>query len=214
MIEKLPFSMQMIFQLNKIEKACFGKEAWTIANLRGEYENDFSHMFGEKTEDGTVVGYACVRTLYEEAQLCNVAVLPEYRRQGIATPAGNSLGVCQGAGVRAVRIGSQHSQHRRNRTVQEMRFRNSRHSPQFLQAHQTLSHTRRLHNGKGVLICEPLSRATAANGFAPYCGVLCTFRKFIFDETAFIFFNAFIESVFFTPKPLGKAYFVRIYRKK
>lgn len=85
MIEKLPFSMQMIFQLNKIEKACFGKEAWTIANLRGEYENDFSHMFGEKTADGTVVGYACVRTLYEEAQLCNVAVLPEYRRQGIAT---------------------------------------------------------------------------------------------------------------------------------
>ncbi len=84
MIEKLNFSMQTVFRLNYIEKECFGKEAWTVNNLIAEYQNDFSHLFGD-VEDGEVVGYVCVRIMYEEAQICNIAVLPQYRRRGIAT---------------------------------------------------------------------------------------------------------------------------------
>ncbi len=84
MIDKLNFSMQTVFQLNKIEKECFGKEAWTVSNLIGEYQNEFSHLFGE-VADGSIVGYVCVRIMYEEAQICNIAVFPEFRRQGIAT---------------------------------------------------------------------------------------------------------------------------------
>lgn len=84
MIKKLDFSMQQIFQLADIEKQCFGKDAWSIANLRGEFATEFSHFFGEQV-DGVTVGYVCVRIMYEEAQICNIAVLPEYRRQGIAT---------------------------------------------------------------------------------------------------------------------------------
>ncbi len=84
MTEQLKFSMPTVFQLNKIEKVCFGKDAWTVNNLIGEFQNEFSQMFGE-VADGTLVGYVCVRVMYEEAQICNIAVLPEYRRQGIAT---------------------------------------------------------------------------------------------------------------------------------
>lgn len=84
MIEKLQFSMPTVFQLNKIEKQCFGKEAWTVNNLIAEFRNEFSHLFAEVV-DGNMVGYACVRIMYEEAQICNVAVIPEFRRQGIAT---------------------------------------------------------------------------------------------------------------------------------
>ena len=84
MTEQLKFSMQTVFQLHKIEKECFGKDAWSVHNLIAEFNNSFSQLFGEVV-DGVVVGYACVRVLYEEAQICNVAVLPEYRRQGIAT---------------------------------------------------------------------------------------------------------------------------------
>ena len=84
MIQKLNFSMPTVFQLHEIEKACFGKDAWTINNIIGEYQYEFSHIFGEVV-DGKVVGYVCVRTIYEEAQICNIAVLPSYRRQGIAT---------------------------------------------------------------------------------------------------------------------------------
>ena len=84
MIEKLKFSMPTVFQLNNIEKACFGRDAWSVNNLISEFNNEFSHFFGEVVDD-RVVGYVCVRTMYEEAQICNIAVLPEYRRQGIAT---------------------------------------------------------------------------------------------------------------------------------
>lgn len=84
MIKKLEFSMADVFTLNKIEKECFGREAWTVANLVGEYKNEFSHFFAD-TEDDAIVGYACVRIMYEEAQICNIAVLPQYRRRKIAT---------------------------------------------------------------------------------------------------------------------------------
>ena len=84
MTEKIQFTMPNVFQLADIEKQCFGVEAWTINNLRGEFSNPFSHFFGEVV-DGKIVGYACVRIMYEEAQICNVCVLPNFRRQGIAT---------------------------------------------------------------------------------------------------------------------------------
>ena len=84
MIEKLEFSMPTVFQLHKIEKECFGKEAWSVNNLVGEYQNEYSHVCGEVVDD-EIVGYACVRIMYEEAQVCNIAVLPQYRRRGIAT---------------------------------------------------------------------------------------------------------------------------------
>lgn len=84
MIQEISYNMRNIFDLADIEKACFGKDAWSISNLRGEFENGFSYFFGEVV-DGVIVGYACVRVMYEEGQVCNIAVLPDYRRQGIAT---------------------------------------------------------------------------------------------------------------------------------
>lgn len=85
MITKLDFTMQNIIALSSLEKVCFGRDAWSIAALKGEFENDYSHFFAEVDEKGKILGYICVRVLYEEAQVCNIAVLPEYRRQGIAT---------------------------------------------------------------------------------------------------------------------------------
>lgn len=82
-MEKLTFSMQNVFALEQIEKACFGRDAWSINNLISEFSNSYSHFFAEQ-RDGKIVGYVCVRIMCEEAQVCNVAVLPEYRRQGIA----------------------------------------------------------------------------------------------------------------------------------
>ena len=84
MTTKLDFSMQTVFQLANIEKECFGKDAWSINALIGEFNNKFSHFFAY-TVDGKIVGYVCVRIMYEEAQICNIAVLTEHRRKGIAT---------------------------------------------------------------------------------------------------------------------------------
>lgn len=84
MIEKLDFSMQTIFQLANLEKECFGKDAWSIAALRGEFGNEFSHFFA-KFVDGTIIGYVCIRVLCEESQICNICVAPKYRRKGYAS---------------------------------------------------------------------------------------------------------------------------------
>ena len=84
MIQKLDFSMPTVFQLQAIEKACFGRDAWTVNNIVSEFHNEYSHVFGEIVND-QIVGSVCVRIMYEEAQICNIAVLPEHRRKGIAS---------------------------------------------------------------------------------------------------------------------------------
>lgn len=84
MIERLKANMQTVFCLSDIEKECFGKDAWTVRNLIAEFDNNYSYLFGA-FEGEDLVGYACVRIMYEEAQVCNVAVLPNYRRKGYGT---------------------------------------------------------------------------------------------------------------------------------
>lgn len=83
MIEKLEFSMQTIFQLANLEKECFGRDAWSISALRGEFGNDFSHFFAKRV-DGVIAGYVCIRIMCEESQICNICVAPKFRRQGYA----------------------------------------------------------------------------------------------------------------------------------
>lgn len=83
MIEKISFNMQNIFQLADVEKECFGRDAWNISALRGEFCNEFSHFFGAVI-DGKIIGYVCVRLMYEEAQICNICVINKFRRQGYA----------------------------------------------------------------------------------------------------------------------------------
>ncbi len=85
MIEKLDSTMQTIIALNQIEKDCFGRDAWSIPALRGEFNNEFSHFFAEVDGSGKILGYACVRILCEEAQICNIAVLTANRRLGIGS---------------------------------------------------------------------------------------------------------------------------------
>lgn len=84
MIEKLNFNMQTIFKLANLEKECFGKDAWSISALQGEFSHEFSHFFA-KYVDGAIVGYVCIRILYEESQICNICVAPKFRRLGYAS---------------------------------------------------------------------------------------------------------------------------------
>lgn len=84
MIEKIEFSMQNVFQLANLEKECFGRDAWSITALRGEFGNDFSHFYAKRVDD-IIVGYVCIRIMYEESQICNICVSPKYRRQGFAS---------------------------------------------------------------------------------------------------------------------------------
>ena len=65
-----------------IENICFANP-WSRADLEQQLNLDTSH-FAVATLDGNVVGYMGLQIFSGEGYVTNVAVLPEYRRQGIA----------------------------------------------------------------------------------------------------------------------------------
>lgn len=77
------FSTEYIKAVAEIERACFSSP-WDEAALEAELNNPCSHLYvaldGEKA-----AGYAAVYCVCGEADIARVAVLSEYRRQGIAT---------------------------------------------------------------------------------------------------------------------------------
>lgn len=67
----------------KIEKRCFSNP-WDEAAIKAELENHCSEIY-IAVENGIAAGYANIYTVLDEMDVVRVAVLPEYRRQGIAT---------------------------------------------------------------------------------------------------------------------------------
>ena len=65
-----------------IENICFANP-WSRADLEQQLNLETSH-FAVATLDGYVVGYMGLQIFSGEGYVTNVAVLPEYRRQGIA----------------------------------------------------------------------------------------------------------------------------------
>lgn len=65
-----------------IENICFANP-WSRADLERQLNLETSH-FAVATLDGNVVGYMGLQIFSGEGYVTNVAVLPEYRRQGIA----------------------------------------------------------------------------------------------------------------------------------
>jgi len=66
-----------------IEQASFSLP-WTEAAFHSEFVSPYSHIwvFEEQT---LVIGYICTWFIQDEGQIVNVAVLPEYRRQGVGS---------------------------------------------------------------------------------------------------------------------------------
>ncbi|MBL0226706.1 MAG: ribosomal protein S18-alanine N-acetyltransferase [Geobacteraceae bacterium] len=65
-----------------IEQASF-MTPWKREHFEAEVSGDYSFPFVAET-GGRVVGYVCLQSLFEEAQILNIAVSPEHRGQGFA----------------------------------------------------------------------------------------------------------------------------------
>ena len=70
-------------QLAALERACFSPP-WSEAMLAEELYNDNASLVAAEGEDGTVLGYGMVRAVLDEGCLERIAVVPAYRRQGVA----------------------------------------------------------------------------------------------------------------------------------
>lgn len=85
----VPMTAEHIPRIAALERRCFS-DPWSENALREELFNDTASFLAAVAEDGTVVGYAGMHCVLDEGYIANIAVAPEYRRQGVA---GELLGV-------------------------------------------------------------------------------------------------------------------------
>lgn len=71
-------------QVAEIEKICFS-DPWSRRMLSEHLENECAATLVAQGTDGTVLGYAGLLAILDEGYITNIAVRPEYRRQGVAS---------------------------------------------------------------------------------------------------------------------------------
>lgn len=76
------FKAEHIDGVYELEKICFS-HPWSREDLEVQLSIPTSH-FAVALDSGRVVGYMGLQILSGEGYVTNIAVLPEYRRQGIA----------------------------------------------------------------------------------------------------------------------------------
>lgn len=69
-------------QLDRIEQECF-HGSWTAETLLSELNSPLNILVTEE-RGGVIAGFALGRVAADEAELFQIATLPEFRRQGIA----------------------------------------------------------------------------------------------------------------------------------
>lgn len=74
--------LRHIEQLEQIEQTCFSMP-WTREQLESQMP-DSCHVFIAAESGEAVLGYVGMMYIIDEGYISNVAVAPEYRRQGIA----------------------------------------------------------------------------------------------------------------------------------
>ena len=82
MIEIRQMTRAHVPQVAELEKICFA-DPWSEKSVASELENPLSCWL-VALEGGTVAGYVGSQTVLGETDMMNVAVHPEFRRQGIA----------------------------------------------------------------------------------------------------------------------------------
>ena len=78
----VPMRQCHIEEIASLERTCFS-DPWSSAGLSAELENPAARFF-VALDHQKVVGYAGMHCVAGEGYLANVAVLPAYRRQGVA----------------------------------------------------------------------------------------------------------------------------------
>ena len=71
-----------VAQIAALEKICFS-DPWSERSIASELDNKLAFWL-VATEGKTVAGYIGSQTVMEETDMMNVAVHPDFRRQGIA----------------------------------------------------------------------------------------------------------------------------------
>ena len=83
-VKIVPMTADHLEELEKLERICFSRP-WSRKMLAEELDNQCAaFLVAEDSVSGRVLGYAGLMVVADEGYITNVAVFPEYRRQGIA----------------------------------------------------------------------------------------------------------------------------------
>ena len=83
-VKIVPMTADHLEELEKLERICFSRP-WSRKMLAEELENQCAaFLVAEDSVSGRVLGYSGLMVVADEGYITNVAVFPEYRRQGIA----------------------------------------------------------------------------------------------------------------------------------
>ncbi len=67
-----------------LEKLCFPEDPWSRLSFENEVDNPLSVFFVARDEEtGAIMGYGGIWLMYDVADITNIAVHPDYRREGI-----------------------------------------------------------------------------------------------------------------------------------
>ena len=89
MIEILEMNASHITQVAALEAICFS-DPWSEKSVASELTNPLSYWL-VAVEGETGAGYVGAQTVLEETDMMNIAVHPDYRRQGLAERLVDSL---------------------------------------------------------------------------------------------------------------------------
>lgn len=84
-IELMPLQLSDCEAVFEIAKICL-PEKWSLDSIRSvlKYENNIYYV-AHSIEQSLVIGFAGIMVIVDEAELLNIAVAPEFRRQGIGS---------------------------------------------------------------------------------------------------------------------------------
>ena len=78
----IPMNESHVAQVAALEKLCFS-DPWSEKSVASELKNPLSYWL-VALEGETVAGYVGSQTVIDETDMMNIAVHPDFRRQGIA----------------------------------------------------------------------------------------------------------------------------------
>lgn len=79
----VPMNADHLDEIAELEQVCFSTP-WSRNMLAEELDNACSAFLVALDDGGHVAGYAGLQVILDEGYITNVAVQPEYRRQGVA----------------------------------------------------------------------------------------------------------------------------------
>lgn len=80
-MEYVKMNPDHIFQIAQLEQRCFS-DPWSERSIASELTDDLA-LWLVAVDQGTVAGYVGSQTVLGETDMMNLAVSPDYRRQGI-----------------------------------------------------------------------------------------------------------------------------------